>query len=185
MSFRGRTLQLWLMLAMSVVSAAVAQQQAPLLYVEPNILYVVNLVDTFSNIPAGSRAFTITISGPKSVKMGEQIRVHVVLTSTTATTWLFAKASPDAEHHYTIHVYDKDGRKAPRTVRGQGVWPKPGNDSEKLLKFGGVTEADADHTKIFDLHVPGKYAVQLSRSTTGNWRDESVFSNRIAINVTE
>jgi hypothetical protein len=138
-----------------------------------------------------SQPFTVAISASQeTVKIGEEIRVHVVLTNVSSEP-LFVRRSPnpaEAEMHYTVLFRDKNGKDASETKYGRAVRKHElviVSDAAIVLDPGQKLEEDTDLHKLFEITSPGEYEVEFSRHVDDDPNNEIVKSNRITITVTE
>jgi hypothetical protein len=142
-------------------------------------------------LPTGADAplpFTITISPPtRAVKVGTEIRIHVVLTNVSNKP-IFESRFPrtdQAEFQYLVRVHDQTGRDAPETEYGRAARQRVfiGSVRSQLLQPGEKLEEDTIIDKQFNLSAPGEYEVQLSRPASDDPKDGVVTSNKITITV--
>lgn len=133
--------------------------------------------------------FTIVISArQETVKVGEEARVHVVLTNTSKQE-LFLRVSvgnTTAEQHYTVIAVEKSGKEVPETEYGRHARLRQliGSDSATLLKPGEKREEDIVLTSVFDLSSPGEYEIQISRPASEEPDEMKIIkSNKITILV--
>jgi len=132
--------------------------------------------------------FTITITAPTEVvKVGDEVRVHAVLTNVSDKE-ILARGSPKgarAETNYTVQVHDRNGNEAPETEYGRAarMHQFAGSVLKVLLKPGEKMEEDTILGKQFDLSSPGDYLVRLSRPVSNDPKDGIVKSNEITITV--
>lgn len=130
---------------------------------------------------------SISVVNP-TVKVGTEIRIHVVLRNVSDKAMLIP-TSPDpseAELHYRVQVRDKSEKDAPETTYGHTVRTTgfSGSEMKISLQPGGTLEQDTLLRKLFDLSTPGVYEVQLSRRVPYDPNGETVKSNMITITVT-
>jgi hypothetical protein len=155
------------------------------------IVTIVAAPGCFAAPDNNSQPFTITISAhEETVKVGEEARVHIVLTNISDQALVFRRSvNPfTAELHYTILVHDKSGKDAPETEysRHARLHQLIGSDSATLLKPGEKLEEDTVLSTLFDLASPGEYEVQLSRpASEESGEKEIVKSNKLTITITE
>ena len=130
----------------------------------------------------------VTISAAREeVKVGEEVRIHVVLTNVSeqTITVLRSPSQEQAEEHYTVRVYDKSGKDATETKYGHaaGSYRFGGSEIVKPLAPGETMAEDTILSKQFDLTAPGEYQIQVSRPVSENPKDGVVQSNKIIITV--
>lgn len=142
----------------------------------------------FAQAGNNGQPFSISISAsPETVKVGEAARVHVVLTNISDQELVLRRSlNPSAaETHYTVRVFDKNGKDAPETEYGRhaGLRQLVGSDSAALLRPGEKLEEDTVLSNLVAFTSPGKYEVQLSRPVSDDPKAEVVKSNMITITV--
>ena len=132
-----------------------------------------------------NQPFIITISSAQgTVKAGDDVRVHAVLTNTSDKE-ILARHSARAEINYTVRVHDRNGKDAPETEYGHSARTHEfaGSVLKVLLKPGDIMEEDTLLNKEFELLSPGEYVIQLSRPVSNYPRDGIVKSNEITVTV--
>jgi hypothetical protein len=137
--------------------------------------------------------YTIVISTPQStVKVGEPVRIHVVLTNISAAE---ISLSTDLSVHcdYSIQVEAPDGSSSKNSActggSSRSLRLKPGDqfeDDETLTNIYQLDQHGEDlinTLKTFPFAAPGKYTVQLSQHISGDPKSGVVRSNKITITV--
>ena len=134
---------------------------------------------------ATAQSFSITISTPHPfVRVGDQVRVDVVLVNVTDHGIWIPPVTLDARCDYRIEVENKAGR----------TTSEPGCDGSHILGFspqkpGGRIVSHISLTRainvdtIFDFSMAGNYIVQLSRWDSDNPKNDFIKSNKITIKV--
>lgn len=121
-------------------------------------------------------AFSIAISTPRSVvEIGDEIRIKIV-SRILRTTSFTASRGHGAELVYVLDVRDSDGDEPPeskylRASKGIDTCTQTGISgfdwrtfsSAALGKPGDAFTDDIDLGGLYDLRLPGKYTVQVSR----------------------
>ncbi len=157
-------------------------------------LAVVILLGMLEMVAASSAAqterkdpFTITISAPANVNVGEEVRVRIIFTNVSDKPYFYTvSAKPsEAEYEYIIKAWSADGKEAPETDYGRrirlGEFILPGR-AGGAVDPGEKVEEDSTISKLFDLSTPGKYEIEVDRPVYDDpkW---IVKSHRISITV--
>lgn len=141
-----------------------------------------------------SQPFTITISTPQTtIKVGEDILIHVVLTNVSDHGIRIPPVTLDATCDYIIQVQGEKGLVSSKpNCSGSHIMGlrqlKPGESVEGNITLSEISHYDSkvdDMVKTFDFTSPGEYEVQLSRYLSDDPDKENVTSNKLIITVTE
>jgi hypothetical protein len=123
----------------------------------------------------------------QTVRSGEEIRVHVVLTNASDHTIVAERVpgSDRAEAHYDISIKDRHGSIVPLTEAGRATKAHRGDGSfiKMWIKPGEKMEENTILNNQFDLTNPGTYEIQLMRPASFDPKDGSCSSNKITITV--
>jgi hypothetical protein len=119
---------------------------------------------------------TLTISGPESVTVGDEIRITAVLKNVSARMAAIWSGDP-----YTTIIHDEHGN-VPPVKPGDWLWTGSGGEAriepeKTFTEYVGVKEYDL---------VPGKYIVQVKRALrdSADYPKNSILeSNEITITV--
>ena len=136
----------------------------------------------FANAADSPPPFTLTISGPGSVVVGDEIKIAAVLKNLSKQT---VRISEGVQHKILVHA-----------AGGEQLHPKPG-DRVFAGSFGFLSLApgetspsqyiivSGDHGGEYDVNKPGKYVVRVQRSLedAGYPKGTVVESNKITIKV--
>jgi hypothetical protein len=157
------------------------------------------IVATHASAPgqAARQPFSLTVTTPQSIiTAGAELRVQVTLKNITDHDIFVSRdfARETAERNYVIDVRDESGQIAPDTAYnrkrkdpGDAKHPnvRYGSHMLETLKPGEELNDDAVVTKLYDITLPGKYSLQVSRQSSDAPGGNIVKSNKIGITVTE
>ncbi len=151
---------------------------------------------------SANSAFSIDVTGPKTVKAGESIEIKVVLTNTSDHSLDFKAHEPD-ENDYNTEVFKSTGRPGDYTTHGLFLATRTckliegdtnnaalcmadfGTPIQVTLRPGGKYITWITVNDQFHLNKPGNYLIRVSRSTAGEPRNQVlVISNTITVTVT-
>lgn len=126
-----------------------------------------------SVFPLASQQPTISIdSKSPTVKLGYPIQIHIVLKNTTDRKFTVFRSTGggSGEQYYSVSVIGPDGNSAASTEYGTAM--EKNRDQIVPLSRKMVTVApgaDVDEyvliNRMFDMHAPGTYIVQVSRAS--------------------
>ncbi len=149
-------------------------------------------------VEPADQPFSIAISTATPViKVGSELRVAIKLTNTTDHTITSERtvSSQTAEFSYSIEVFDSSGKSPPETayflcyhfIGGDAthVCARIASFIQFPLKPGESLDDEALITNLYDLHIPGKYLIQVSRSDFDNPNSKAIKSNILAVTVTD
>jgi hypothetical protein len=146
-----------------------------------------------SDVAVHSFSLTVTAAHP-TVKAGEEVRIHVVLTNITDHGIWVPPATLDPKCDYRIQVQDKSGLATSEPgCDGShilGLSPmRPGESLEGDISLTDIYHIDSigkdlvNASNTFDFNSPGEHVVQLLRWDGDGAKKEFVPSNKITITV--
>jgi hypothetical protein len=149
------------------------------------------LLISFSAKPllANTAPFSIEISTQKSsVKSGQEVKIHVVLTNTSGLPLAVTGALHQGVY-YSVRVINENGMPPPSKESDPHKYTvkiNPGALVIKHLKPGDAEEATVRLNDLYDITIPGTYLVRVNRSVEeGDSKGTVVQSNLIRLTVTQ
>jgi hypothetical protein len=148
----------------------------------------------FATTSDSKQPFSITISAPQaSIKVGDDILIHVVLTNISDHGISIPPKTLDATCDYFIQIQGEKGLISSKPdCSGSHIMGirqlKPGESVEGDISLGEISHYDSkvgDMVKVFDFTSPGEYEVQLSRHIADDPAKEILKFNKITIKITE